>query len=127
MNIYLLISGVLIIAMGIAHSIIGERSIIGPIQKTEVLPSVRGSITFTKRTLRFAWHVTSVFGFGIAIILLHYGRFSTFNSDQIFVLRTLSLTLFISFLVSVIGARAKHPSWIIFALAAVLVWISTTS
>jgi hypothetical protein len=127
MNYYLLISGILTIFMGIAHSVIGEVLIISPIQKTQGLPPVRKSVRATKLTLRFTWHVTSVLGFGTAVILLYFSRMSAFNQEQIFILRTLSLTFLVSFLVSLIGSRARHPAWAIFLVISVLTWLSTVS
>lgn len=124
MNYYLLVSGILMVVMGIVHSIVGEKKIIGPIQHAEELPKVRGSIRGTKQTLRFAWHVTSVLGWGAGVILFYYATLTAFAADQIFVLKTLSVTFFICFLVSLIGSRAKHPSWIIFIIVSILTWLS---
>lgn len=124
MNYYLLIAGILMMVMGIAHSSLGEVKIIGPIQSLDVLPKVHGSVRGTKQTLRFAWHITSVLGWGTAIILFYFCQLTSFNNDQVFILMTLSVTFFLSFLVSVIGSRAKHPSWIIFLLVAILTWLS---
>jgi hypothetical protein len=125
MNYYLLISGVLTIFMGIAHSIIGEALILRPLQKTDGLPAVRGSVRATKSTLRFTWHVTSVFGFGSSIILLYYCSRQEFSADQIFVLRILSLTNFVSFLVAIIGSGGRHLSWLVFIFVSVLTWLGT--
>lgn len=55
--------------MVIAHSVVGKILILIPIQKTEGLPAVRGSVRNTRSMPRFAWHVTSVLGIGIACIL----------------------------------------------------------
>src|SRR5688500_3758159 len=106
-NYYLLISAILTIVTCIAHSVIGEILILRPLQKAKGLPAVRGNVRTTKLTLRFTWHVTSVLGFGIAIILFYYCRLTAFGTEQLFVLRTISLTFFISFLVSIIGSRAR--------------------
>jgi hypothetical protein len=124
MNTYLLTSGILTIVLCVAHSVIGEMSIINPIQKIEVLPAVRGSIRMTKRTLRFAWHVTSVLGLGVATILIYYSRFTILDPDQAFVVKVLSLTFFLSFIVSLIGSRAKHPAWIVFLISSLLTWLN---
>jgi hypothetical protein len=125
MNYYLLSSGVLTILLAVAHSIIGERSIIGPIQKTSGLPRVQGSDRQTKLTLRFTWHVTSVLGIGTAVVLIAYSRWAILTPDQVFIARALSATYLTCFVISIIGSRAKHPSWIIFALVSVLTWMGT--
>ena len=111
--------------MVIAHSVLGELWILIPLQKTEGLPAVRGSKRFTKSTLRFAWHVTTVLGLGVACIFFYYAQFTEFTSDQISVLRILSVTFFVSFIVSIVGARARHPSWIVMLIVSILTWLST--
>ena len=125
MNVYLILSGVLTTLMVIAHSVLGEKLIMIPLQKTEGLPRVRGSSRNVKMTLRFAWHITTVMGIGIACIFFYYSKFTEFTSDQIFVLRILSVTFFVSFIVSIGGARARHPSWIVMLVISILVWLST--
>jgi len=111
--------------MVIVHSIIGEKLILIPLRKSTDLPVVRGSSKNTKMTLRFTWHVTSVIGAGIACILFYYSQFSELTSEQCVVLRILSVTFFLSFIVSVVGSRAGHPSWIVFLIISILTWMST--
>ena len=125
MNYYLLVSGILTILMGVAHSVMGELLIIHPLQKNDTLPAVRGSVRHTKRTLRFTWHITSVFGFGVAAVLFRLSTIQSFQADHIFIIRAIAVTFFISFLVSLIGARGKHASWLVFLITAVLTWLST--
>jgi len=125
MNAYLLVSGVLAILMGLAHSLIGEWLILRPL-RSEGLPAVRGSGRHTKSTLRFTWHVTSVLGFGTAAILLYFARQPSFDPGAVFVLRALSVSYFICFGVSIVGSRARHPSWLVFLVIALLTWLSTS-
>jgi hypothetical protein len=125
LNTYLLISGILAILLSVAHSIIGEVLILIPMQKSEGIPAVRGSIRTTKRTLRFTWHITSVLGVGIAFLLFHYAKFAAPTPDHVYVLRVLSLTFFASFVVSIVGSRARHPSWMVFLIVSILIWLGT--
>ncbi len=60
----LVTAAVLVILTGLAHSILGERYILIRLFRRQELPE------FTKNTLRFAWHLTSVAWWGIASILL---------------------------------------------------------
>ena len=82
-----------------------------------------GSTRVAKETLRFAWHVTSVLGIGIAVILFYYASIPKLAPDQIYVLRVLSLTCQASFVVAIVGSRARHPSWIVFLLVSILIWL----
>ena len=125
MNTYLVASGILTILMAIAHTVAGEMLILIPLQKAEGLPAVRGSIRTTKATLRFTWHVTSVFGIGIAFIFFYYSGLTEFNPEQIYILRILSLTFLVSFVVAIVGSRARHPSWAVFIFVSILTWLNT--
>lgn len=125
MNVYLIISASLTALMALVHSVVGELLILIPLQKAKGLPAVRGSVRVTKSTLRFTWHITSVLGLGLGIIFFYYARFTEFNSEQTFILRTLSLTYAASFLVALVGSRGRHPSWAVFLLVAILTWLST--
>jgi hypothetical protein len=80
--------------LSIAHSITSELLILIPIpmQKSEVVPAVRGSMRTAKRTLRFTWHITSVLDIGIALLLFHYVKFAALTPDHVYILRILSLT-----------------------------------
>ena len=58
----------LAIFIGVVHSFLGERFILIPLFKGE-LPKLLGSDWFTKRVLRFVWHLTTVAWWGFASIL----------------------------------------------------------
>jgi len=60
MHIALYIAAFLAISVGISHSYLGERYILIRLFFRNDLPKLFGSSDFTMRTLRFAWHVTSV-------------------------------------------------------------------
>lgn len=125
MNTYLFSAGLLTALLAVAHSVIGEILIMIPLhkmQKAEGLPAVRGSVQRTKSTLRFTWHVTGVLGLGISFILFYYAGFAELSVEQTLVLKALSLTFLASFIVSIIGSRAKHPAWAVFAIVSVLTW-----
>jgi hypothetical protein len=125
LNTYLVISGILTVLLSIAHTIIGEILILIPMQKSEGIPAVRGSVATTKRTLRFTWHITSVLGIGIAFLLFHYAKFAALTPDHVYVLRILSLTFLVSFVVSIVGSKARHPSWVVFLIVSILIWLGT--
>ena len=66
----LYIAAALIALLAIAHSIIGELRLIGPIAARDDLPRLYGTTAFTGATLRFAWHVTSLLALGVAVVLV---------------------------------------------------------
>jgi len=123
MNFYLLLSACLLIVLSIAHSIMGELIIIGPIQRSQQLPAVRGDIAFTKQTLRLTWHITALMGLGIASIMLYYATFEMLKMDQVFVLAFFGFTFVLCFFVAFAGSKAKHPAWIVFFLIMIFEWM----
>ncbi|MCS3843319.1 hypothetical protein [Microbacterium sp. AK031] len=68
-TIALIAAAVLIAALGAAHSILGEKYIIGWLL-THDLPRLFGGTSFTAGTIRFAWHRTTVLFVGLAGVLL---------------------------------------------------------
>lgn len=121
MNLYLLIASILAILIGIIHSILGERLILIPLLKKE-LPQILGSDWITKRTLRFAWHVTSICWWGMAFITLLFAS-KPLDLTSIFVLHVFAVVFFLSFLISLIGGRGRHFSWYVFLAITILLWV----
>lgn len=118
MNMYFAFASALTVLIGLVHSILGEKFIINPLQRLGNLPKIFGSDQLTKHTLRFAWHLTTVAWFGLAslMFLLSLRHELTICSTVI----VLSVTFAASFLVSLIGSRAKHFSWLFFLAITVL-------
>jgi hypothetical protein len=65
----LYVAAALIALLGLAHSILGERYILIRLFRRD-LPKLFGGTDFTRRTLRFAWHFTTVLAFGISALLV---------------------------------------------------------
>ncbi len=110
---------VLAFLLALAHSVLGERYIIGRLLRREDLPKLFGSARFTKDTLRFAWHLTSVAFCGLAGVLFLVGQGDTHPSR---VLHVISVTWALSGLVALVGSRGRHLSWVVFFLLAFLSW-----
>ncbi|MEO0558889.1 MAG: hypothetical protein AAF170_11970 [Bacteroidota bacterium] len=111
----LTIAAVLIATVGLAHSVLGERYILIRLFRRE-LPHLFGSDVFTKRTLRFAWHLTTVAWWGFAALLM-----TRMESSQTS-LRIVALTAGVSGGIALVASRGRHLSWIAFFVVAVLVW-----
>ena len=72
-SLYLVAAG-LCFALGVAHSILGERYILIRLFRRADLPKLFGGTEFTSRTLRFAWHLTSVAWWGAAALFYYMAR-----------------------------------------------------
>ena len=63
------IASALCFLIGIIHSYMGERFILIRLFRGDNVPHLFGSDLFTKRTLRFAWHITTFAWWGFAYVL----------------------------------------------------------
>lgn len=122
MNVPLLIAGLLSVMIGLAHSVLGERLLLGPLFRHGDLPKLLGSGSFARRTLRFTWHLTTVLLAAIGAIVMALST-ASLDPQAMWILRVLAVTFAACSLVSLIGARAKHFSWWVFLIIAALLWL----
>lgn len=101
-----------LIATGVAfaHSYLGERYILIRLFRRDDLPKLLGSDWFTKRTIRFAWHLTSVAWVALGAALLVEPRVAV------------SVAFAVHSVVVLVAARGKHYAWIPFGAIALLAW-----
>ena len=117
----LLIGAALLVVIAAAHSYLGERYILIRLFRRENLPKVRGSEWFTRQTLRFAWHITSVAWLGFAAILVALARYSV---PSVSVARIVGATFLVSAAMSGFGSKGRHYSWIVFLAIGLLAWFA---
>lgn len=116
----LYVAAILAVALGMAHSVLGERYILTRLFRRDDLPRLFGSSEFTTRTLRFAWHITTVAWVGFAALLVHAGRGDLTASG---VLHIIGLTFVVSGFLPLILTRGKHLSWLVlFAIGGIALW-----
>ena len=107
----LYLAAFLAVAIGLIHSLLGEKYILQRLFRRAEIPQLFGSAEFTTRTLRFAWHLTTVAWFGFAAILVLMAH----PPVTIGALGTVvGVTFMIHFLVALLGTRGRHLSWILF-------------
>lgn len=107
----------LAIALGAAHSWLGEKYILLPLFRRDNLPRLFGSVQFTTRTLRFAWHVTTIAWWGFAALLVQLAGGGLTQSS---VANVLGYTFIASGLLPLFITRGKHWSWVVmFAIAGI--------
>lgn len=118
------IASILLLMIGIAHSYLGERYILIRLFRREDLPKLFGGDEFTKNTLRFAWHLSTVAWWGFAAILLHLAQSGTANGS---VGNIIGVTFLAHFLVALLGSKGRHLSWVLFlVIGLTAIYASTT-
>ncbi len=120
----LIISAILTLIMSIVHSALGELWILRPLQQSADLPALQGSRSATRRTLRFTWHITSVLGIGISAILFYFATLPELTSSETTILKIFSATYLISFAVAIVGSKGRHPSWAVFLIVGILLYLA---
>lgn len=116
----LYLAAMLIVLTAVAHTVLGERFIISRLLRRD-LPRLFGDDRFTKNTLRFAWHVTSIAWLLMAWILVVAASApdSRFRSA---VLTAIAVASAVSAVLPLYFTHARHLSWVAFAAVAVLIW-----
>lgn len=111
------LASILLLTIGIAHSYLGERYILIRLFRRKDLPKLFGGDEFTKNTLRFAWHLTTVAWWGFAAILLHLAQAEVFDSPGgSMVAKIIGVTFLIHFLIALVGSKGRHLSWVFFLI-----------
>lgn len=118
----LLTAATLTFLLALAHSYLGERYILVRLFRREDLPRLFGGTVFTKRTLRFAWHLTSLAWLSLAAVLVKLSSHQP-SREELGVL--LAGTFATSGLVALVASRGRHLSWIVFGAIALLAWLGT--
>ncbi len=113
-------AAVLLLALGLAHSYLGERYILVRLFRSSDLPKLFGGTAFTSGTLRFAWHLTTVAWWAFAWLILLAARRPLETGD---VLRATAVASAVSGVFPIWFTRGRHLSWIVFFAIAVLLWV----
>ena len=122
MEIALTVAATLILFVAIAHSWLGERYILMRLFRRSDLPQVFGSSEFTTRTLRFAWHLTSIAWLGLAGVLLAIAHPPVQPRTVGFIV---GITFLIHGFIALFGSKGRHLSWIAFLLIGALAIYAT--
>ena len=111
---FLGIAAVLLVLTAIVHSLLGERFILQRLFKLENLPRLPlGGREMMRPILRFAWHITSFFmlGFAVLLALMAADAASTQRTAAV-----IGITFFACGVVSAVASKGRHLSWVVFLL-----------
>lgn len=117
----LYLAALLFFLLGLAHSVLGERYILTRLFRRNDLPKLFGGTEFTTRTLRFAWHITTVAWWGLAsmLVLAQRGELTTRNA-----LLSIALIAVASAALPLIITKGRHLSWLVLLAIAALIYRS---
>ena len=112
----------LLVSIGIAHSYLGEKYILIRLFRRDNLPKLYGGTDFTKNTLRFAWHLTTLCWLGFAVIAIYLVQP---EPDPSVIANVIGVTFILHGVVALLGSRAKHFAWPVFLVIGVCALISS--
>lgn len=125
MNPFLIVAAVLTFGIGVAHSWLGERYLLRRLFRRSNLPHLFGSDVFTKRTLRLAWHLTTVAWWGLGALLLVVMVPRPIGGAPHRMLEVVALTFLATAVATLVGSRGRHLAWLVFLLIAITAWLGT--
>ncbi|MFD2725410.1 hypothetical protein [Hyunsoonleella rubra] len=118
MNQYLFIAGTLYFILGLVHSILGEILIFKNLKKSnKIIPTIVTS-KLKERHLRIiwaTWHLTSLFGWCIGVLLIKIGtRQTEMSADMMqFIITCIAITMLCASFLVFISTKGKHLGWIV--------------
>ena len=120
MNNYLLIAAILAFLLGCVHSILGEILIFRYLHKAIIVEGKQFLQVRQVRALWSTWHLLTLFGWGLAIVLFCLSQATPLNESHIG--ESMAWQFSLSAIHWVYGTRGKHPAWIVFLIIAGLTW-----
>ncbi len=120
-EIALIIAALGAVGIGLAHSILGEPGIVRPVVSRMNWDGVPPDADFLNRTVRFAWHITTLAWIGLAAILL--APLVGLGGEPAFAAFTVAVTFLVTGIVTLIATRGRHLAWVVFlGIAASAAW-----
>jgi hypothetical protein len=126
MNWYFVSAAALSFLVGLAHSVMGEILIFRRLrQGGEWIPTNGAKLLGEGhvRILWASWHVLTVFGWGIAGILVWLSLHSSGACSAGFVENAIAISMLCGAMLVFVGTKARHPGWAGLLGVAVLVWL----
>jgi hypothetical protein len=116
---------VLAFGIGLAHSVLGERYVLIRLFRRRDLPKLFGADTFTRRTLRFAWHLTTLAWWGFAAqMTLASGVLTEVDPAGEPLLQVIAWTFLASALLGLAVTRGRHLAWPALLAIAACAWLA---
>ncbi|HYC05712.1 MAG TPA: hypothetical protein VED40_20635 [Azospirillaceae bacterium] len=113
----LLVAALLLVALGVAHSWLGERRLIGPLLDPAIRSGPLARSGFFRRVLRFAWHLTSFLWWGAAAQYV-WLSFLPLDTGGRAALATGAVVFAASGLATLALSKGRHLAWPVFLAVA---------
>ena len=123
MNSYFAGAGVLAFAIGLVHSVLGERLIFRRMRAKGLIPTNGGEVLREPhvRILWASWHVVTVLAWCVGVALLWLAHPSNAQLAQSAVSKAIVGALLSSSVLVLVGTKGRHIGWVGLLAAAILV------
>ena len=124
MQNYLIAAGLLMVLIGIAHSVIGEILIFRQLRAGTIVPLLAPA-PLRERHLRILWanwHLCSVLGWGLAALLIVIAMAPDLPAQALHI-RIIAIVTFAGSALVLYATRGRHPGWLGLLIAAGLAWL----
>lgn len=127
MQPYLLTAAILAVVVGLVHSILGEVLIFSRMRNgRQVIPTI-GKPLLRERHVRIlwaTWHIVTIFGWAIAVVLFRLSWPAAGVLLQDVVMHAIIVSMLTSALLVLVATKGKHPGWIGLLAVAILCWLA---
>jgi len=122
---YFLIAGILAFLVAIIHSALGEHLVFRRMRNSTIIPTNGGTLLKERhvRILWASWHIVSIFGVALGVVLLQLSTESTLEQLRSLVINAIAISMLLSSLLVFISTKALHPGWIGLLLISVATWL----
>lgn len=106
------LAGVGILGLGVFHSVMGEIYLVRRLLRRDNLPKLFGGDSFTKLTIRYAWHLLTILCFALAALLFWAAQRPVDETSRVVVVVS-GVALAVAGVWGAVSTRGRHVSWII--------------
>jgi len=122
MQLLYILAGLLALATVVGHSWLGEKFVIGPLLRSDPLPSVLKP-TVNRRLVRYVWHLPSAIWLVLGLFILWAAISNRLTPAMAWPLGGVFL---VSGLGNMAAVRRFHIGWALLFLATATLWIAAS-
>lgn len=125
MNWIIFSASIIAFAVGLIHTVLGEVMVFRKMRRNGFIPTDGGSVLRESnvRIIWATWHALTVFGWGMALILLWLARQSSHDDTYPLLIHIIAATMLAGSALVFAGTKGKHPGWVGLLIVAILSWI----
>lgn len=125
MNTMFVLAAVLMVLIGLVHSVLGERLIFRRMRRGQWIPTEGGKLIGEGhvRILWATWHGLTVFGWGMAAMILWMALHPSAEPGWLIMRHIVAASALGTSVLVLVGTQARHPGWIGLLAVALLVWL----